>query len=202
MKKAIFGLAQNEAQAVDIFNQLLGAGFSDDDISALFPDMAETRHFAHEQHTKAPEGAAAGVGSGVVIGGALGWLVGVGALMIPGVGPFIAGGPIMAALAGAGAGAVAGGLTGALIGMGMPEFEAKQYEESMKGGNILISVHTQDGIERARVKEIFKNGGAVTSAEGVVDRGFVKRSAPAQAAVSSIVQEVLDPLLPEPDPTA
>jgi hypothetical protein len=99
--------------------------------------MAETRHFAHEQHTKAPEGAAAGAGSGVVIGEALGWLVGMGALVIPGVGPFIAAGPIMAALAGAGAGAAAGGLTGALIGMGMPEFEAKQYEERMKGGNIL-----------------------------------------------------------------
>jgi len=112
-------LAESEAQAVSIFNQLIGAGFSDNDISVLFPDSDETRHFAHEQHTKAPEGAAAGAGGGVVIGGALGWLAGIGTLVIPGVGPFIAAGPIMAALAGAGAGAAAGGLTGALIGMGM-----------------------------------------------------------------------------------
>ena len=182
MKKALFGLAESEAQAVSIFNQLKVAGFSDDDISVLFPDSEATRHFAHEQHTKAPEGAAAGAGGGVVIGGALSWLVGIGTLVIPGVGPFIAAGPIMAALAGAGAGAAAGGLTGALIGMGMPEYEAKQYEEKMKGGNILISVHTEDGAERTRVKEIFKNAGAVTAAEDIVDRAYSKPSAPARAA--------------------
>src|ERR1700691_6330801 len=151
MKQAIFGIAESEDQAVSIFNQLLEFGFADNDISALFPDPDETRHFAHEQHSKAPEGAAAGAGTGVVIGGALGWLVGVGALTIPGVGAFIAAGPIMSALAGAAAGGVVGGLTGALIGIGVPEFEAKQYEERMKGGNILISVHTADGKERARV---------------------------------------------------
>src|SRR6202167_1269289 len=160
MKKAIFGLAESEAQAVSIFNQLLETGFSDNDISALFPDPDETRHFAHAQHTKAPEGAAAGAGSGVVSGGALGWLVGIGALTIPGVGPFIAAGPIMAALAGAGAGAAAGGLTGALIGMGIPEVEAKQYEGKVRGGNILMSVHAVDGKEVSRAKEVFKNGGA------------------------------------------
>jgi len=200
MKKAIFGLAESEAQAVSIFNQLLETGFSDNDISALFPDPDETRHFAHAQHTKAPEGAAAGAGSGVVIGGALGWLVGIGALTIPGVGPFIAAGPIMAALAGAGAGAAAGGLTGALIGIGMPEFEAKQYEERMKDGNILISVHTEDGKARTRVKEIFKNAGAVTAAEDAMDRAYGKPPAPVQVAVSSAVQEVGDPLVPEPGP--
>jgi hypothetical protein len=182
MKKALFGLAESEAQAVSIFNQLKVAGLSDDDISVLFPDSEATRHFAHEQHTKAPEGAAAGAGGGVVIGGALGWLVGIGTLVIPGVGPFIAAGPIMAALAGAGAGAAAGGLTGALIGMGMPEYEAKQYEEKMKGGNILISAHTEDGAERTRVKEIFKNAGAVTAAEDLVDRAYSKPSVPARAA--------------------
>jgi hypothetical protein len=95
MKKALFGLAESEAQAVSIFNQLKVAGFSDNDISVLFPDEAGTRHFAHEHHTKASEGAAAGAGSGVVIGGALGWLVGIGTLMIPGMGPFIAAGPII-----------------------------------------------------------------------------------------------------------
>ena len=160
MKKALFGLAESEAQAVSIFNQLKVAGFSDDDISVLFPDSEATRHFAHEQHTKAPEGAAAGAGGGVVIGGALGWLVGIGTLVIPGMGPFIAAGPIMAAIAGAGTGAVAGGLIGALIGMGMPEFEAKQYEERMKGGNILISVHTEDAKERDAAKKIFEQAKA------------------------------------------
>jgi hypothetical protein len=169
MNKALFGLAESEAQAVSIVNQLRGAGFSDNDISVLFPDKAGTRHFAHEQHTKAPEGAAAGAGAGVVIGGALGSLVGVGTLVIPGVGPFIAAGPIVSALSGAGAGAPAGGLTGALIGMGMAEYEAKQYEGKMKGGNILISVHTEDETQRTRVKEIFKNAGAVTAAEDIVD---------------------------------
>jgi hypothetical protein len=198
MKKALFGLAESEAQAVSIFNQLKVAGFSDDDISVLFPDSEATRHFAHEQHTKAPEGAAAGAGGGVVIGGALGWLVGIGTLVIPGVGPFIAAGPIMAALAGAGAGAAAGGLTGALIGMGMLEYEAKQYEEKMKGGNILISVHTEDGAERTRVKEIFKNAGAVTAAEDLVDRAYGTQSAPAREVVSPAVQQVKDPTLPEP----
>jgi hypothetical protein len=198
MKKALFGLAESEAQAVSIFNQLKVAGFSDDDISVLFPDSEATRHFAHEQHTKAPEGAAAGAGGGIVIGGTIGWLVGIGTLVIPGVGPFIAAGPIMAALAGAGAGAAAGGLTGALIGMGMPEYEAKQYEEKMKGGNILISVHSEDGTERTRVKEIFKNAGAVTAAEGVVDRAYGTQSAPAREVVSPAVQQVRDPNLPEP----
>jgi hypothetical protein len=200
MKKALFGLAESEAQAVSIFNQLKVAGFSDDDISVLFLDSEATRHFAHEQHTKAPEGAAAGAGGGVVIGGALGWPVGIGTLVIPGVGPFIAAGPIMAALAGAGAGAAAEGLTGALIGMGVPEYEAKQYEEKMKGGNILISVHTEEGIERTRVKEIFKNAGAVTAAEDLVDRAYGTASAPARSAVRPADQLVRDPTLPEPNP--
>jgi hypothetical protein len=172
MKKALFSLAESEAQAVSIFNQLLEAGFSDNDISVLFPDETGTRHFAHEQHTKAPEGAAAGVGAGVIIGGALGWIVSIGTLTIPGVGPFIAAGPIMAAFAGAGAGAAAGGLTGALIGMGMPEYEAKKYEDKMKGGNILISVHTHDGPARTRAKEIFKNASVVMTTEEIQERAY------------------------------
>jgi len=119
--------------------------------------------------------------------------------MIPGVGPFIAAGPIMAALAGAGAGAAAGGLTGALVGMGMPEYEAKQYEMKMKGGNILISVHTEDGSERTRVKEIFKNAGAVTAAEDIEDRAYGTQSPPAREVVSPAVQHLRDPSLSEPD---
>src|SRR6202011_1473118 len=119
-----------------------------------------TRDFAHEQHTKAPEGVATGAAGGAVLGGALGWIVGIGALAIPGLGPFIAAGPIMAALAGAAGGAAAGGLTGGLIGMGMPEYEAKRYEGKVKDGNILLSVHTDDSEERDRAKQIFEDGGA------------------------------------------
>lgn len=138
MKKAVFGIVKTENQAINIANQLQAAGFSPNDISVLFPDRTGTRDFAHEQHTKAPEGAAAGAGTGAVLGGALGWMVGIGSLAIPGLGPFIAAGPIMAALAGAGAGAAAGGLAGALIGMGIPELEAKQYEGKIKNGNIAV----------------------------------------------------------------
>ncbi len=160
MDKAVFGIAKNESQAVMISNALKASGFSNNDVSVLFPDRTGTRDFAHEQNTKAPEGAATGAGTGAVLGGALGWLVGIGALAIPGLGPFIAAGPIMAALAGAGVGAAAGGLTGALVGMGIPEYEAKRYEGKVKDGNILMSVHTRNGDERDRAKEIFKNAEA------------------------------------------
>ena len=123
----------------------------------LFPDKQGTRDFVHENSTKAPEGAAAGAATGGVLGGALGWLVGIGALAIPGVGPFIAAGPIMAALSGMAVGAATGGLAGSLIGLGMPEFEAKQYEARVRGGNILISVHTESSDQRRRAREIFES---------------------------------------------
>jgi len=158
--KAVFCIATNVPQAERIVNQLRAAGFAGDDVSVLFPDKTGTRDFAHEQHTKAPEGAATGAGTGGLLGGGLGWLVGIGALAIPGVGPFIAAGPIMAALAGAAVGAAAGGLTGALVGLGIPEYEAKQYEGKILQGNMLISVHTEDGDEVDRAKEIFKREGA------------------------------------------
>jgi hypothetical protein len=160
MKKAVFGIARTENQAIAIASRLKESGFSPNDISVLLPDKTGTRDFAHEQHTKAPEGAAAGAGSGVILGGALGWLVGVGALAIPGLGPFIAAGPIMAALAGAGAGAAAGSLLGTLVGLGIPELEAKQYEGKIRSGNILISVHGTDGKEVTRAKEILRQAGA------------------------------------------
>jgi hypothetical protein len=160
MAKAVFCLAQTEAQATTIVEQLKEANFSTNDISVLLPDKAGTRDFAHEQHTKAPEGAATGAGTGGVVGGALGWLVGIGALAIPGLGPFIAAGPILAALSGAAAGAALGGLTGALIGLGIPEYEAKRYEGKIKEGNILISVHAEDSTRRDRAKAIFERAGA------------------------------------------
>jgi hypothetical protein len=158
--KAVFGMASNMPQAERIALALKASGFSPNDISVLFPDKTGTRDFAHEHNTKAPEGAATGAGTGGLLGGTLGWLVGIGSLAIPGVGPFIAAGPIMAALGGAAVGAAVGGLTGALVGMGIPELEAKQYEGKVKNGNILISVHTIDSKERDRAKEIFKREGA------------------------------------------
>src|SRR5882724_1463828 len=136
MAKAVFCIAHTEAQAITIVERLRAAGFANNDISVLCPDKAGTKDFAHEQHTKAPEGAAAGAGAGGTLGGIMGWLVGGGSLAIPGVGPAIAAGPIMAALAGAGVGAAVGGFSGALIGLGIPEYEAKQYEGKIKQGNI------------------------------------------------------------------
>jgi hypothetical protein len=126
----------------------------------LLPDRAGPRDFAHEQHTKAPEGATTGVVAGGVIAGVLGWLAGIGTLAIPGVGPLVAAGPIMAALSGAAAGGAIGGMAGALVGFGFPEYEAKQYEGKVKNGNILISVHTEDSKERHTAKEIFDDAKA------------------------------------------
>jgi len=160
MAKAVYCLIQAREQAEDIVEELKAAGFSSNQISVLFPDKSGTKDFAHEQHTKAPEGATTGGTTGGVIGGVLGWLAGIGTLAIPGVGPFIAAGPIVSALAGVGAGAAVGGLTGALIGLGIPEYEAKRYEGKIKGGNILISVHSEDTEERERAEDIFERGGA------------------------------------------
>jgi hypothetical protein len=158
--KAVFCIASSETQAERIVYDLKTAGFSGNDVSVLFPDKTGTRDFAHQQHTKAPEGAATGAGTGGVLGGAVGWLIGIGSLAIPGVGPFIAAGPIMAALGGAAVGAAVGGLTGALVGMGIPEYEAKRYEGKIREGNFLISVHTEDSEEVKRAKEIFTRAGA------------------------------------------
>jgi len=160
MAKAVLCIARRRAQAEDIVNALKAAGFSNNDISVLLPDKEGTRDFAHEQHTKAPEGAVTGAAAGGIALGALGWLVGIGSLAIPGLGPFIAAGPILAALSGAAVGGAVGGLAGGLIGMGMPEYEAKQYEGKIKEGNILISAHTENSGQVSRAKEIFKNAGA------------------------------------------
>jgi len=159
-KKSVLCIATSREQAVRIVDRLKSANFSNNDISALFPDKVSTRDFAHEKNTKAPEGAVTGAGSGGLLGGALGWLAGIGALTIPGVGPFIAAGPIVAALSGAAVGAAVGGIAGALVGLGIPEFEAKRYEGKVKEGNILISVHTENGDEIKRAKTIFEEAGA------------------------------------------
>ena len=159
-KKAVFGLLRDEAQACRVVEDLKSAGFSNNDISVLLPDKSGTKDFAHEKHTKAPEGAAAGAGTGGVLGGVAGWLVGIGALAIPGVGPFIAAGPIMAALSGAAIGAAAGGLVGTLVGMGIPEYEAKRYESKLREGRILVSIHSENSDQTKRAKEILQQAGA------------------------------------------
>ncbi len=160
MSTSVFCTVKTVPQAELIVNRLKAANFSENDISVLMPDKAGSRDFAHQHNTKAPEGAATGAGTGLVLGGALGWLTGIGALAIPGLGPFIAAGPIMAALSGAAIGGTVGGVTGALIGMGIPEFEAKRYEGKIKSGNILISVHSEDGKETSRAKKIFEDARA------------------------------------------
>jgi hypothetical protein len=157
---AVFGIYPSYANVESGVDGLRAAGFSNQDISVLFPESAGTRDFAHEKGTKAPEGATAGAGTGIVLGGALGWLVGIGALAIPGLGPFIAAGPIMAALAGAGVGGTVGVLTGALVGMGIPEYEAKRFEGRVKDGGILLSVHSDSSEWTKRAKLILEATGA------------------------------------------
>src|SRR6266481_709400 len=159
-KTAVFGIYPDRSSVDRGVEALRAAGFSNNDVSVLFPDKQGTKDFAHEKNTKAPEGAATGATTGAVLGGGLGWLAGIGALAIPGLGPFIAAGPIMAALTGAGVGGAVGGLTGALIGMGIPEYEAKRYEGRVKDGGILLSVHSDSSEETKRAKEILETTGA------------------------------------------
>jgi hypothetical protein len=156
MKKAVLGLATTTLQAEAMVGALRAARFTGNDISVLFPDKEGTRDFAHEQNTKAPEGAIAGAGTGGALGGTIGLLAGIGLIAIPGLGPFIAAGPILAALSGIAAGAAVGGIAGALIGMGIPEIEARQYEGKVRGGNILLSVHVESSEERERAKYVLE----------------------------------------------
>lgn len=159
-KTAVFGIYQNAKQAERTVDDLLAAGFSNDDISVLLPDNEGTKDFAHDKSTKAPEGATAGVTTGGVIGGTLGLLAGIGVLAIPGIGPFIAAGPIMGALAGLGVGGAVGGLIGALVGMGIPEYEAKRYEGRIKEGGVLLSAHCDTSEQITLAKDILKQTGA------------------------------------------
>ena len=157
---AVFGLFNTRGQVEQAIDTLRTAGFRPADMSALLPDWGATSEVAHEKHTKAPEGAATGAATGGVLGGGIGLLVGLGALAIPGLGPFIAAGPIMATLAGAGAGGAVGTLTGALVGMGIPEYEAKRYEGRVKDGGVLLSVHCDTSEDITRAKDILKRTGA------------------------------------------
>src|SRR6476661_1461144 len=156
----VFGIFSTKVQVETAVDEMKRDGFRNADISILFPFNEGTKDFALEKGTKAPEGAAAGASSGAVIGGALGWLAGIGVLAIPGLGPFIAAGPIMALLGGVGVGATVGGLTGALIGMGIPEYLATRYEGRIRGGCILLSVHADDSQWIQKAKKILEKVGA------------------------------------------
>ena len=176
---AVFGIFQDELHAAKGVQRLLEAGFRNEDISILLPDNEGTKDFAHERHTKLPEGTAGGAVAGGVIGGALGVLVGIGTLAIPGLGPFIAAGPIMAALAGVGVGGTLGGIVGALVGMGIPEYEAKRYEGRIKNGGILLSVHCDDSEWTKKAKHILEETGAEdVSSTGESDADFSKSDRP------------------------
>jgi hypothetical protein len=157
---AVFGIYKSAEHAERAVDSLIAAGYASTAISVLLPDSRSTKEFAHEKDTKAPEGTTAGVTTGGVIGGTLGVLAGIGALAIPGVGPLIAAGPIMAGLAGLGVGGAVGGLVGALVGMGIPEYEAKRYEGQVKGGGTLLSVHCDTSEQISRAKDLLKETGA------------------------------------------
>jgi hypothetical protein len=176
---AVFGIYQDRATVESAVGMLQQAGFRNTDISVLFPYNEGTKDFAAQKNTKAPEGTAAGAGTGAVVGGTLGWLAGIGALAIPGLGPFIAAGPIMAALAGVGVGGAIGGITGALIGMGIPEYEAKRYEGRIKEGGILLSVHSDSSDWTKKAKEILERSGAQdVSSTGEASADFSKSDRP------------------------
>src|ERR1700691_2683681 len=184
-KTAVFGIygsRETVERAVDTF---VKSGFSTSDVSVLLPENLGAKPIATDKATKAPEGATAGAGSGAVIGGTLGLLAGIGALAIPGVGPFIAAGPIMATLAGIGVGGAVGGFTGALIGMGIPEYEAKRYEGHLQRGGILLSVHCDTSDEIDRAKEILRRtGGEDISSTGEASTGTAKADQKARRSAS------------------
>jgi uncharacterized membrane protein len=175
-KSSVFGIVKTHAQAEQIVEGLQRAGFDSSEISILLPDNEGKHDIGHVKATKAPEGATTGAATGGVTGGVLGLLAGIGTLAIPGVGPFIAAGPIMAALSGAAIGATTGGVVGGLIGLGIPEIEARRYVDKLKSGNYLIAVHVRDGDEKDRAKEIFKSA----YAEDISTTSMSK--APAKAA--------------------
>ena len=182
---AVFGIYRNRQNVEEAVQSLKNADFRPTDISVLFSENLGTKDFAHEKHTKLPEGASAGVGTGVVIGGALGWLTGIGALAIPGVGPFIAAGPIVSLLAGIGAGSVIGGIAGALVGMGIPEYEAIRYEGRIKEGGILLSVHCDDSDWKNRAMDLLKQTGAIDiGAEGEARADFASSDKPGSRNLS------------------
>lgn len=197
---AVYGIYNTRSGAEHAVDRLLAAGFRNEDVSVLMADNQGSKDFAHEKATKAPEGAATGLVAGGAIGGTLGLLAGIGALAIPGLGPFIAAGPIMGALAGLGSGAAVGGLIGSLVGMGIPEYEAKRYEGRIREGGVLISVHCDNSDWVKRAKEIMKDtGGEDVASAGEAgadyaktDKPLPRESARTAAGSSRAVDDVLD----------
>ena len=187
---AVYGIYNTREGVESAVDELRNAGFRNTDISVLMAENQGTKDFAAEKNTKAPEGATTGVVSGGIIGGALGWLAGIGALAIPGVGPFIAAGPIMGLLGGMGAGGAIGGVAGALIGRGIPEYEAKRYEGRIKDGGILLSVHADDSDWVKRAKDILERTGAQdVSSAGEKKGDFVNTDKPRPRATDEVVGE-------------
>lgn len=158
--KAVFGIYASQLEAENAVNGLKLAGFRNTDISILFSENVGNKDLALTKNTKAPEGTAAGAGSGAVVGGILGWLAGAGALVIPGLGMFVAAGPIMGLLSGIGVGGMIGGLAGALAGLGTPEYEAKRYEGRIRKGGTLLSVHCDDSVWVKTARTILEQTGA------------------------------------------
>ena len=176
---AVYGIYRTRQDVEDALRKLQDNDFRNTDISVLFSENVGTKDFAHEKHTKLPEGTTTGAGTGAVIGGVLGWLTGIGTLAIPGIGPFIASGPIVSLLAGVGVVGVLGGIVGALVGMGMPEYEAKRYEGRIKEGGILLSVHCDDSDWKKRALDILKLTGAeYISASGEAKADFAASDKP------------------------
>src|ERR1700734_365509 len=178
---AVFGIYATPATAEAAVDHLLARGFSNSAISVLLPDDESTKAFAHEKNTKAPEGTTTGVTTGGIVGGTLGLLAGIGALAIPGIGPFIAAGPIMGALAGLGVGGAVGGIIGALVGMGIPEYEAKRYEGHIKAGGVLLSVHCDTSEKIALAKDLLKH----TGAQDIASSGEAKADLPSAAELAA-----------------
>ena len=196
---AVFGLFDDPGDLNRAIDLLRVAGFRATDISALAADPAMARAVATEKHTKAPEGAAVGAATGGVIGGALGLLVGIGALVIPGLGPLIAAGPIIATLAGAGAGGALGTLTGALVGVGIPEYEAKKYESNVQTGGSLLAVHADDREWADKAKHVL----ASANARGIDQRGEARSDHRlAKARASRAISPARTPVETAPDPMA
>jgi len=176
---SVYGIAKNQSQLEGALSLLRHSGFRAADVSVLQPETVGTKDMGIENATKSPEGAAVGGTAGAVTGGVLGWLVGIGALAIPGVGPFIAAGPIMAALAGMGAGAALGGASGALVGLGIPEYEAQRYEGRVKDGGILLSVHCDDSDWTSKAKKLLEDSGFEdVSSSGEASADFSKTDKP------------------------
>lgn len=159
-RNSVFGIFSDQQSLDRTVDTLKTQNFRNSDISVLMPSKQATKDFSVEKNTKAPEGVTTGAAAGAISGGIFGWLVGAGALAIPGLGPFIAAGPIIAALAAAGVGGAVGGVAGGLVGLGIPEFEAQRYEGFVKEGGMLIAIHVDDSKWEAKAKEILKANGA------------------------------------------